>query len=81
MPYLFANKIVKWETFGSVNPEFREFYLAAELNRLKLRNLALEIKANYPDMEIEFSPGKSRIRPYDNFGFVEGAVYMVSPED
>lgn len=78
---LFSNKIVKWETFGTTNPEFRIFEFAAELNRVRIRNLALEIKSMYANMEIEFSGRKSRIRPYDNYGFLEGADYVICPED
>lgn len=79
--HLYSNRIVRWNTFGTNNPEFNDFEIAGELNRLRLRNLALEIKAIYPRMEVEFSARKSRIRPYDNYGFLEDADYVISPQD
>jgi len=39
--------------------------------------LALEIKAAMPFLEIEFSAYKTRIEPYDKYGFLEGADIVV----
>lgn len=78
---LFSNNIVKWKSFGSDKPELFYFEPASTINRLKARNIALEIKALYPNIVIEFSGRRSRIRPYDNYGFLEGADYVINPED
>ncbi len=79
--YLFSNNVVKWKTFGIDKPELFYFEPASTINRLKTRNIALEIQALFPNMIIEFSGRKSRIRPYDNYGFLEGADYVISPEE
>jgi len=73
----FSNHIATLETFGTNNPELYNIEPASIINRLKIRNLALEIKATMPFLEIEFSAYKTRIEPYDNFGFLEGADLVV----
>lgn len=79
--HLFSNNITTSETFGTIEPEFLNFEPAAFINRLIIRNLAFEIKNIFPDLTIEFSADKTRIRPYDNYGFLENADYVISPED
>lgn len=79
--HLFSNHISTAETFGTIEPEFLYFEPAAKLNRLLIRNFAFEIKNIFPDLTIEFSAYKTRIRPYDNYGFLENADYVISPED
>ncbi len=74
---LFSNHIATKETFGTSNPKLVNIEPAAIINRLKARNLALEIKASMPFFEIEFSAYKTRIRPYDKYGFLEGADLVI----
>jgi len=70
---LFSNHIATWNSLFTTEPDLYYFGPAAIINRLKIRNIALGIKAKYPDLIVEFESEAGRVSPYDEYGFLEGA--------
>ena len=72
---LFSNHIRRVDPYDMVKPELYYFEPAAKLNRELMRNFALTMKENYPDLIVELSTDRYRVYPRDDFGFLDGADF------
>ncbi len=73
----FSNHICTSETFGTRAMELFYFEPAAVLNRMKMRLLSFEILNSLQELDVSFSPDRTRIQPYDKYGFLDGAEIVL----
>jgi hypothetical protein len=66
----FSDYITSNTSYGTSNPLLYYFAPASKINRLILRNLALEVKVKYPEFSIEFETLNKSLN-HDEYGFID----------
>lgn len=74
----FSNHIHRAYPFDEIIPKPYYFEPAAKMNRELMRNFALSMKENYPDLIVELITDRYPVYPRDDFGFLDGADFDFS---
>ena len=75
---LFSNHIRRLPPFDESKPKLYFYEPAAKLNRELMRNFALSMKENWPELIVELDTDRYPVYPRDDYGFLDGADFDFS---